>query len=53
MADRLTLSVDAMGGDAAPEMVVGGVDLAAARLGDVKFLLFGDEQQLTPLMERY
>lgn len=53
MAERLTLSVDAMGGDAAPDMVVEGVDLIAGRRGDIDFLLFGDEQQLNPLLARY
>ncbi|MBT6885845.1 MAG: phosphate acyltransferase, partial [Rhodospirillaceae bacterium] len=53
MVERLALSVDAMGGDAAPEMVVEGVDIAASRLGDVEFLLFGDEGQLQALLEHY
>jgi len=53
LVERLALSVDAMGGDAAPEMVVEGVDIAASRLGDVEFLLFGDEGQLQALLEHY
>jgi len=53
LAKHLTVSVDAMGGDSAPNMVVEGVDIVAGRLDNVTFLLFGDEQQLVPLLERY
>ncbi len=49
MSTRLTLSVDAMGGDTAPQMVVDGVALAADRLTAVDFLLFGDEARIAPL----
>ena len=47
------MSVDAMGGDEAPHMVIEGIDLLAARLPNVRFLLFGDEPQLAPLLERF
>ncbi|MEK9723085.1 MAG: phosphate acyltransferase PlsX [Rhodospirillaceae bacterium] len=53
MAERLTLSVDAMGGDEAPDMVVEGVDFIAAQHPDIRFLLFGDEAKLAPLLERF
>jgi phosphate acyltransferase len=49
---RLTLSLDAMGGDNAPGMVVDGVSLALERLPQVDFLLFGDEKQLKPLLDK-
>lgn len=42
-----------MGGDKAPDMVIEGVDLAAQRLGDVRFLVFGDQARLEPLLARY
>ena len=42
-----------MGGDNAPDMIVGGLDLACREFGDVHFLLFGDEAQLTPLLDQY
>lgn len=51
MADRLTIALDAMGGDAAPEMVVFGADIARERFPNVDFLLFGDEAKLTPLLD--
>ncbi len=53
MSTRLTLSLDAMGGDSAPHLVVEGVDIALARLSQVDFLLFGDEERLAPLLDRY
>jgi glycerol-3-phosphate acyltransferase PlsX len=46
----VTISIDAMGGDSAPEIVVEGVRLAHERLPHVRYLLFGDEARLTPLM---
>ena len=51
MFERLTLSVDAMGGDQAPSMVVEGISIALERLPDTRFLLFGDRAQLTPLLD--
>ena len=53
MSDNLTLSIDAMGGDNAPDMVVEGVDTALERLTGVSFLLFGDEARLNPLLDRF
>ena len=53
MAEHLILSVDAMGGDAAPEMVVEGVALATSSIANVKFMLHGDEQKIEPLLDRY
>ncbi|MCS6890594.1 MAG: phosphate acyltransferase PlsX [Rhodovarius sp.] len=44
------LAVDAMGGDAAPEMVLAGLDLAAERHPGARFLLFGDEGRIAPLL---
>lgn len=52
MSTRFTVSLDAMGGDDAPRIVVDGVRIARERFTDVDFLLFGDEQRLTPLLER-
>ena len=42
-----------MGGDGAPNVVVAGVNLVLDRQPDLKFLLFGDEERLTPLVERF
>jgi glycerol-3-phosphate acyltransferase PlsX len=42
-----------MGGDHAPDVVVEGVQIAHVRLPDVRYLLFGDEQQIAPLLEQF
>jgi glycerol-3-phosphate acyltransferase PlsX len=44
------LAVDAMGGDAAPEMVIAGLEIAAARQPLAKFIIFGDTARLGPLV---
>jgi phosphate acyltransferase len=44
------ISIDAMGGDHAPEIVVKGVASARIRYPKAKFLLFGDEAKLKPLV---
>jgi phosphate acyltransferase len=52
VSEPFTLAVDAMGGDAAPDMVVRGLALAAQRHPEARFLLIGDEAQLTPLLRK-
>lgn len=46
----LTLSVDGMGGDQSPEMVIQGLIIAAKRYPVVHFLLYGDEEKILPLL---
>jgi len=53
LSDRITVSIDGMGGDNAPSMIVSGIGIAAKSNPDVKFLLFGDERRILPLLERY
>lgn len=48
----ICIALDAMGGDHAPDMVVRGADLARQRHPHVRFLLFGIEGRLKPLVER-
>ncbi|WP_404385943.1 phosphate acyltransferase PlsX [Caenispirillum salinarum] len=50
MSERLTLSLDAMGGDHAPHMVVEGMKIARKRYPDVEYVLFGDEGRIAPLV---
>jgi glycerol-3-phosphate acyltransferase PlsX len=52
MSTRLTLSIDAMGGDNAPDMVVEGIGIALEHLSNVDFLLFGNEKTLVPLLNK-
>src|SRR5689334_1123362 len=42
-----------MGGDRAPLMVVEGLEIAAERHPGAKFLLVGDEAQLTALLQNH
>lgn len=46
----MTLAIDAMGGDYAPQMVIEGLSLIQTKLPDVRFLIVGDERQLEPLL---
>ena len=49
MADTgpaFSLAIDAMGGDAAPEVVIDGLELAAERHPGARFLLVGDEARV-------
>lgn len=53
MADGLVLSIDGMGGDNAPDIVVEGVDIVARKRNGVRFLIHGDEARLKALLEKY
>ncbi|MFQ5535787.1 MAG: phosphate acyltransferase, partial [Sphingomonadales bacterium] len=53
MTKTLTIALDAMGGDMGPDMVVEGLSLAQAQFPDFRFLLFGDEARVAPLVARY
>ena len=46
----IQLSVDAMGGDKAPLMVIQGLAIAAKRYPSVHFLLYGDQKAIEPLL---
>ncbi len=47
----LTVALDAMGGDHAPDMVIAGADLARVRYPQVRYIFFGDEARIAPLLE--
>jgi phosphate acyltransferase len=46
------IALDAMGGDHAPAMVLRGADIALERHPGVRFLLFGNEGQIAPLLSK-
>ncbi|WP_188205771.1 phosphate acyltransferase PlsX [Alkalibacillus aidingensis] len=46
----MKLAIDAMGGDHAPQAVVEGVKLALEHYQDLSIILFGDENQIRPLL---
>lgn len=52
MTGDMIISIDAMGGDAAPEIVIQGLSITRERHPDVKYLLVGDEAQIQPLLQR-
>jgi len=52
VSGSLILSLDAMGGDHSPDMVLDGVQIALERHPGVRYLLFGDESVLKPMVAR-
>lgn len=52
MSDRLTIALDAMGGDAAPRVVVSGANMARKRYPHVNYLMFGRENEVAPLLDK-
>ncbi|HPF46426.1 MAG TPA: phosphate acyltransferase PlsX [Emcibacteraceae bacterium] len=53
MTRELIISLDAMGGDHAPDIVIEGASIARERVPNVRFLIFGDETRIVPLLTRY
>ncbi|USS89687.1 phosphate acyltransferase PlsX [Fructilactobacillus cliffordii] len=48
----IKIAIDAMGGDYAPQAIVAGAELARdASQNDVEYILFGDQQQIEPLVK--
>ena len=52
-ANNLVISIDAMGGDNSPRVVIEGLALAAKKNPDAKFLLFGDETKVLEHLNNY
>jgi len=46
----MTIALDAMGGDNAPEIVVSGAAIGRERFPEIHYLLFGDEKRVAPLV---
>ncbi len=53
MNGTFTLAIDAMGGDHAPAMVLEGLEIAAERHPQARFLLIGDETKLIPSLKQF
>jgi glycerol-3-phosphate acyltransferase PlsX len=51
-ADRIIISVDAMGGDNGPSAVVAGIAKSADKNPQVGFILHGPEETLRPLVDK-
>ncbi|MGE5271635.1 MAG: phosphate acyltransferase PlsX [Thiohalocapsa sp.] len=52
MSGSISIALDAMGGDRAPAMVLQGADIALVRHPQTRFLIFGDERQIAPLLQK-
>ena len=52
MYDKLTIALDAMGGDLGPEVVIPGAAIAMVRHPGLKFILFGDESKMKPWLDK-
>lgn len=53
MTRKNIISLDAMGGDVGPLVVIEGASIARERLPDARFLIFGDETRIAPLVTKY
>ena len=51
MPETVTISLDAMGGDAGPDVVIGGAAIAIDRRPDLRFLVFGEESAVRPVLD--
>ena len=52
MTESVAIALDAMGGDLAPGMVIKGANIARQRFPQGRFLLFGNEGRIKPLMKK-
>ena len=53
MARTITASLDVMGGDKGPAVVLPGADLMLSHHEGLRFRLFGDEKLVRPLLDQY
>lgn len=49
----MVISVDAMGGDNSPRVVIEGLAIAAKEHPDIRFLVFGDSAKVNPIMQQF
>jgi len=52
VSDTITIALDAMGGDRAPGIVLKGAEIALQRHPEVRYLLFGAEGEVRPLLAK-
>ena len=52
LAGKTVISVDAMGGDQGPAVVVAGLALSALKNPDIGFIVHGREGELAPLIDK-
>lgn len=51
--NNLVISVDAMGGDKSPRIVIEGLAIASKKNPDIRFLVFGDEAKVNEEMKKF
>ncbi len=53
MSKKITIAIDAMGGDLGVNITIPGAALALKEHSDIHFLIFGDEARIRPILSRY
>jgi phosphate acyltransferase len=53
MPQTIRIALDLMGGDLGPKMVIPGAALARDRRPDIRYVLYGRESEVRPLLDRY
>ena len=53
MASDVRIALDAMGGDTGPSVVLPGAAIALERRPDTRYLLYGDETMVGPMLAAY
>jgi len=53
MTYNKTIALDAMGGDFGPDVIVPGAAQALKRIAGTKFIFFGDEAKIRPVLEKH
>lgn len=52
-SQTITIALDAMGGDFGPDTVIPGAALVHKAQSDIRFLIFGDENRVNPVLSRH
>lgn len=50
MSSKITVALDCMGGDKAPQMIIDGANRFAANSPDIFFLFYGNEKKIKPIL---
>jgi glycerol-3-phosphate acyltransferase PlsX len=53
MPETTTIALDAMGGDVGPQVVIGGAAIALDRRPDLRFLIYGEEDAVRPVLDAH
>lgn len=53
MSENITIAIDTMGGDYGVQSAIPGAALVLEEIRDVRFLLYGDESRILPLLDKY